>query len=512
MRKQYIALGVFIIVALGFLFWWQVSQAGVGNLNIYSGSAEVFRKNKNLSGRTGLPIKVEDVVQVQRDSRVAIVLKDSSVIRLEAGSEVEVGELTYEGKKIKRAAFALKLGRLWSTVDDSSGANFNVETPSMVASVRGTSYNTDYLNASSRVYVESNAVKVALKSNRASFKAVLAGQLFTIHDGRLQEDFDRGPVPAPPEFFDNWIQFNQEEDRKLLSGSINAEIETKAELIIGGKKITIIKAIAYRGTFLSLDQLILESGETACGEHYHAKAGFVVATDSTRVPDPGPPCGFGAKDQTAVVDVTTEEVENIQPSSQTTQPNATVKGQTATTPTSTKQVKSIRLTATEYTLNINDSVLLIPEATFSDGSVERVGDRATWAQASEIGSIKNQGWFTGTAAGTTKVKASFEGVTSNEISLTVEALKKMIGLDVTYAKNPPAYTAYDSLPTVQFVATANYDDGSRADITNQITWSVWGTAGGTIDASGLYTPSSQGSIHINAAYQTVSNSAVVAIP
>lgn len=60
-----------------------------------------------------------------------------------------------------------------------------------------------------------------------------------------------------------------------------------------GSESQSVKVIQYGGKFLPLDQLIIEN-EAGCGaEHYHAAQGVSVATDGTRVPDPGPQCGYG---------------------------------------------------------------------------------------------------------------------------------------------------------------------------------------------------------------------------
>ncbi|MEK7630829.1 MAG: hypothetical protein AAB417_02285 [Patescibacteria group bacterium] len=54
-----------------------------------------------------------------------------------------------------------------------------------------------------------------------------------------------------------------------------------------------IKVIQYNGKYLPVDQLKIES-EVGCGaDHWHALEGLVVATDGTRVQDPGPQCGYG---------------------------------------------------------------------------------------------------------------------------------------------------------------------------------------------------------------------------
>ena len=55
-----------------------------------------------------------------------------------------------------------------------------------------------------------------------------------------------------------------------------------------------IKVIKYQDKYLPVDQLVVES-EKGCGtDHWHAKSGgVVIATDGSKVPDPGPQCGYG---------------------------------------------------------------------------------------------------------------------------------------------------------------------------------------------------------------------------
>ena len=85
MKSLYIII-VLVLVIGGFFYWYQASKADIGSLNIYQGNADILRKEKNIAGRTGSTIKLKDTIRVAKDSRVSIVLKDGSVIRLEAGS------------------------------------------------------------------------------------------------------------------------------------------------------------------------------------------------------------------------------------------------------------------------------------------------------------------------------------------------------------------------------------------------------------------------------------------
>lgn len=55
----------------------------------------------------------------------------------------------------------------------------------------------------------------------------------------------------------------------------------------------LIEVIEYKGKYLPISQLIIESEEGCTAEHWHAAQGVVTATDGTKVSDPGPQCGYG---------------------------------------------------------------------------------------------------------------------------------------------------------------------------------------------------------------------------
>jgi hypothetical protein len=194
--------------------WVQIANAAVGNLQIYKGAATIQRADKKETARTGFPVRLKDTITISPSSTVAIVLKDSSVVRLEAGSEVEVGDITYHEGKIKNASFRLKLGRLWSRVAplDTNGS-FEVETPTVTAAVRGTNFNTAYTDIHTQVYVYRHSVQVAVSSGHA--QTVPEGKVLDMQNAKLDADLQKAAVTPDAAFFDAWILFNQAEDDKI---------------------------------------------------------------------------------------------------------------------------------------------------------------------------------------------------------------------------------------------------------------------------------------------------------
>jgi len=218
LRKKLIIAGIAVIILAvigGFFFLSGSANAEVGNLQVFNGSAEIIRGSKHDSGATGTPVELRDRIRVDQGGKVAIILKDNTIIRLEGGSEVEVAELTYQGGKIKDAVFRLTKGRAWSRVQKlQSGSNFEVETPTVTAAVRGTSFNTTFKNQVTGIYVYHHNVSVTL-TQAGGRQDVPSGQLLQMGQNTLVQDFAKGPNTPPDSFFDEWIRFNQAQDDML---------------------------------------------------------------------------------------------------------------------------------------------------------------------------------------------------------------------------------------------------------------------------------------------------------
>jgi hypothetical protein len=64
-----------------------------------------------------------------------------------------------------------------------------------------------------------------------------------------------------------------------------------------------IRVIQYNSKYVPLSELKIEN-ESGCGaDHYHAKNGFVIATDGTKMYDPGPQCGYGKVSQKPTLEI-----------------------------------------------------------------------------------------------------------------------------------------------------------------------------------------------------------------
>lgn len=212
MKKVRLIIFIVFLAVAGYFIWQIFGNTDIGRLQIFQGEAKITRSGKTMAGTTGLSVRVKDTISTGKDSRVAVVLRDGSVVRLDSETIIDVGKIKFGDKTIEQAKFQLKIGRLWSKVEPLDKGEFEVETPTAVATVRGTSFNTTYNSEFSGIYVSKSKVDGALKSNRGDQKSINEGELLRMADNNLSNDFKTGPQKAPADFIDDWIKFNEAKD------------------------------------------------------------------------------------------------------------------------------------------------------------------------------------------------------------------------------------------------------------------------------------------------------------
>ena len=137
--------------------------------------------------------------------------------------------------------------------------------------------------------------------------------------------------------------------------------------------------------------------------------------------------------------------------------------------------------------------------TYSNRSIADITSEVTWTSSSpNIGVTDSSGKVIGLSAGITNITATMNGITSAPVTLKVISLSS-----ITVTPKSPANLVVGS--TQQFIATANYSDGSTADVSSQVTW-VNNTPGlVTMNSSGMATGLATGIANITAAMDGVTS-------
>lgn len=439
-----------LVVGVGVLVWARRANAAVGNLQLYQGSAEIVREGRTIGGKTGTPVRLNDIIKSGPGSITSLVLKDGSAIRLAEGSEAAVAELEYRGEKLGRARFRLTGGRLWSRVAPlDAGARFEVETPTVVAAVQGTSFNTDYREAVSAVYTYRDRVSAALTANRGQTATVASGHLLRVRDAAAGDDFAVGPQLAPPEFFDEWISFNQAEDDALEGGPLPSPSPSPSPTPSE------------------------EPSPAAVPTKPSQVSGALTARSSPVAPPPVP--------------------------APTPTPSPTAPP---------KKLRALTLTVAQPVLNVGESTALSVVARYSDKTKGTATMKVSWSQSENIGTIAG-GTFTADRPGTTTVTATLQGITANPVTIEVVKPRTLTELKVSYAVSSESSAASSTASTAQFTASAAYSDGSTEDVTKAAGWRVEPPASGSITADGFYTAGQVPGDTITASYGGFSSSVKV---
>jgi len=142
---------------------------------------------------------------------------------------------------------------------------------------------------------------------------------------------------------------------------------------------------------------------------------------------------------------------------------------------------------------------------YSDGSTQDVTLQAYWGTAAYNVATINKGLATGVAPGTVGIKASFQGMSAANASLTVTNATVQ-----SLAVNPSSASV--SLGTTrQFTATATFSDSTQQDVSSVAQWSSSNPAAAIVSKTGLAVTSGVGSTNIGATFGSASNLAVLTV-
>jgi uncharacterized protein YjdB len=169
-------------------------------------------------------------------------------------------------------------------------------------------------------------------------------------------------------------------------------------------------------------------------------------------------------------------------------------------------LKSLTIAPVNPTTEVGTTVAFTATGVFSDGSTQNVTTTATWTSGTTATATMVGATATAVAAGTSTITATLMGVTATT-TLTVTA-PKLVSVTVT----PPNATTTVGGATVQYTATANYDNGTTANVTTMANWTSSATTIGTVGAAtGLATAVAPGTTTISADFGNQTGTATLVV-
>jgi Bacterial Ig-like domain (group 2)/Divergent InlB B-repeat domain len=148
-------------------------------------------------------------------------------------------------------------------------------------------------------------------------------------------------------------------------------------------------------------------------------------------------------------------------------------------------------------------------AYFYDGSSEDVTSLASWNSSNgDVAGIDNVGLANGVGVGTSDVQATYDGVTSDPVTVTVNAYvpNTLVSLEVR-----PDNATIQAGDSQQLTAWAEYNDGTEVDVTDQVSWDSSNEDVAGIDNTGLANGVGVGTVDITATLLGESGDAVLSV-
>lgn len=207
-RLRVIIPVIVIIVVIGivwFVFFSNFAKAeeGKAQLIIESGIVEVkHSEDLWMTAEDGMDLYESDSVRTGNNSTATIILFKSGIVRLDSNTIVTIKELV-KNEDVRSVTIQQDAGRTWNSVVQVCGIdNYDVETPTAVASVRGTTFDIDVGDEGTTVV---KVIKGIVNVTHIKYGEIYSVQLHENYSVTVYSDSMGKPVPFD---IDDWIENN----------------------------------------------------------------------------------------------------------------------------------------------------------------------------------------------------------------------------------------------------------------------------------------------------------------
>lgn len=182
------------------------AQSAIAVVRKARGEVMLTRNGKDLQVKRGMRVYNDDELQTRKRASVSLIfLDDKSLVRVRQNSIFKV-KGTRDGSSIAKNV-VMEIGDVFASVAKQKG-EFRVETPTSVASVKGTEFSVNYSNGVARTFVYQGSVEVANKNGQGA-QTIGEGKKATVgNDGNVSvedmteeeksakdvDDFDIGEI------------------------------------------------------------------------------------------------------------------------------------------------------------------------------------------------------------------------------------------------------------------------------------------------------------------------------
>ncbi|MCS7202165.1 MAG: FecR family protein [Dictyoglomus sp.] len=145
--KKYLIF-IFLFLFIFNISWAQTLERRTAVITSLKGSVYVKRAGSEIftPAKLNMALSPGDRIWVQANSYAVLAFSDKSTLRLSSNTQLDIVELSKEEDK-EKSIFKLWIGKIWATVERilKPGERVEIQTPTAVAGVRGTSWVMDVL-------------------------------------------------------------------------------------------------------------------------------------------------------------------------------------------------------------------------------------------------------------------------------------------------------------------------------------------------------------------------------
>lgn len=250
---QLIAALTVVIVLIGAVFFILNSGVAEAKAQLTFDSGNIVQVKHTgeswIDAEDDMGLYESDSIKTGDNSTATITLFKGSIIRLDSNTEVTLKEIIEEEET--SVTIEQNAGRTWSTIQKVSGIdNYEVETPTAVASVRGTSFDVIVEEGETIVSVIRGSVNVSTVGNETVYTVTLnQNYSIKISSEGIGEEEDL--------ILDDWIQNNLLQDdsftqelKTIIYENIGPYMdELKGRIGMTDKEIEILIEGYIRGDF-----------------------------------------------------------------------------------------------------------------------------------------------------------------------------------------------------------------------------------------------------------------------
>uniref|UniRef100_UPI00298222BA Ig-like domain-containing protein n=1 Tax=Photobacterium leiognathi TaxID=553611 RepID=UPI00298222BA len=173
-------------------------------------------------------------------------------------------------------------------------------------------------------------------------------------------------------------------------------------------------------------------------------------------------------------------------------------------------IKSMLPDASDASIHSGGQLLLAAEGVYSDGSTSPLTNGLKWHSSTlDIAQINDKGVLTGVNTGGVEVKASYQGIESNIINVSItDAILSSINISIKSMSSDASNTSIYRGDKLSLAAEGIYSDGSTSPLTNEVKWHSSAVGIAQIDDKGVLTGIHSGNVDVKASYEGIESNII----